>query len=83
LGSEYFNNQSIILTGDYNLIQNQSLDIYNYVGIDNPKAKDQVLDMIEINNLTDRFRELYLHNPLPSIKSFSFNCKIIGQWSDL
>jgi hypothetical protein len=66
--------------------------------INNPKAKDQVLDMIEINNLTDRFRELYpdlkrytwrkrtplnFHNPLPSIKSFSFNCKIIGQWSDL
>jgi exonuclease III len=26
---EYFNNQSIILTGDYNLAQNQRLDIYN------------------------------------------------------
>ena len=32
--------QSIILTGDYNLVQNQRLDTYNYVGIDNPKAKD-------------------------------------------
>ena len=52
---EYFNNQSIILTGDYNLVQNQRLDTYNYVGIKNPK----VLDMIEIYNLTDPFRELY------------------------
>ena len=25
---EYFNNQSIILTGDYNLVQNQIWDIY-------------------------------------------------------
>ena len=56
---EYVNNQSIILTGDYNLVQNQRLDTYNYVGINNPKAKDKVLDMIEIYNLTDPFRELY------------------------
>ena len=39
---EYFNNQSIILTGDYNLVQNQRLDTYNYVGINNPKEKDKV-----------------------------------------
>ena len=38
---EYFNNQSIILIGDYNLVQNQSLDTYNYVGINNPKVKDK------------------------------------------
>jgi exonuclease III len=56
---DYFNNQSIILTGDYNLAQNQWLDTYNYVGIINPKAKDKVLDMIEIYNLTDPLRELY------------------------
>ena len=64
---EYFNNQSIILTGDYNLVQNQRLDIYNYVGINNPKAKDQVLDMIEIYNLTDPFRELY-----PDLKRYTW-----------
>ena len=56
---EYSNNQSIIPTGDYNLVQNQRLDTYNCVGINNPKAKDKVLDMIEIYNLTDPFRELY------------------------
>jgi hypothetical protein len=27
--------------------------LYNYVGINNPKAKDKALDMIEIYNLTD------------------------------
>ena len=50
---EYFNNQPTILTGDYNLVQSQRLDTYNYVGINNPKAKDKVLDRIEIYNLTD------------------------------
>ena len=64
---EYVNNQSIILTGDYNLVQNQRLDTYNYVGINNPKAKDKVLDMIEIYNLTDPFRELY-----PDLKRYTW-----------
>jgi exonuclease III len=64
---EYFNNQSIILTGDYNLVQNLRLDIYNYVGINNPEAKDQVLDMIEIYILTDPFRELY-----PDLKRYTW-----------
>jgi hypothetical protein len=41
---EYSNNQSIILTGDYNLVQNQRLDTYNCVGINNSKAKDKVLE---------------------------------------
>jgi exonuclease III len=60
-------NQSIILTGDYNLVQNLRLDIYNYVGINNPEAKDQVLDMIEIYILTDPFRELY-----PDLKRYTW-----------
>jgi hypothetical protein len=59
--------QSIILTGDYNLVQNQRLDTYNYVGIDNPKAKDNALDMIAIYNLTDPFRELY-----PDLKIYTW-----------
>ena len=50
---EYFNNHSTILTGDYSLVQDQIWDIYTYVGINNPKAKDKVLDRIEIYNLTD------------------------------
>ena len=50
---EYFNNHSTILTGDYSLVQDQIWDIYNYVGINNPKAKDKALDRIEIYNLTD------------------------------
>jgi hypothetical protein len=62
-----YRDQSIILTGDYNLVQNQRLDAYNYVGIDNPKAKDKALDMIAIYNLTDPFRELY-----PDLKIYTW-----------
>ena len=64
---EYLNNQSIILIEDYNLVQNQRLDTYSYVGINNSKAKDKVLDIIEIYNFTDPFRELY-----PDLKRYTW-----------
>ena len=56
---EDFKNESIIITGDYNLVQNQTLDTYNYQNVNNPKAKDKVHDLIEYYNLNDPFREMY------------------------
>ena len=56
-----YRDQSIILTGDYNFVQNQSLDAYNYVGIDNPKAKDKALEMIAIYNLRIRLEYFILN----------------------
>ena len=56
---EEFDNHTVIVTGDYNLVQNQDLDTFNYLNINNPKAKEKVLDIKEIYNLTDPFRELY------------------------
>ena len=56
---EEYNNDTYILCGDFNLVQDQYLDKYNYVNINNPKAKDYVLTMKEDFNLVDPFRELH------------------------
>lgn len=52
-------NDSCIICGDFNLVQDQNLDTFNYVNINNPRAKDCVLSLKEELNLTDPFRELY------------------------
>jgi hypothetical protein len=56
---ENFDNQSCILCGDFNLIQNFNLDIQNYVSINNPRYRKKHLDIKEDYNLVDPFRELY------------------------
>ena len=56
---EEFDNEMIIVCGDFNLVQNQDLDTYNYININNPRAKESVLNLKEENNLIDPFRELY------------------------
>ena len=38
-------NENIIICGDFNLVQNQNLDTYNYVNINNPRAKNKVLEI--------------------------------------
>lgn len=47
------------MCGDFNLVQDQNLDTYNYVNINNPKAKDCILTIKDDFNLTDPFRDLY------------------------
>ena len=59
--------KTVLLTGDFNLVQNQSFDTHNYRNINNPKAKDKVLDLIEFHNLIDPFRELY-----PNLKRYTW-----------
>ena len=63
---ETLNNPSVVITGDYNLVQNQSLDTYNYQNINNPKAKEKVLDLKDLYNLSDPFREIN-----PDLKQFT------------
>ena len=48
-----------ILCGDFNLALNQDLDTHNYLHINNPKAKQVVLNFMRINELSDIFRELH------------------------
>jgi exonuclease III len=50
---------NIILCGDFNLTICQNLDTYNYNSVNNPKAKQCLIETIEICNLTDIFRHLH------------------------
>ena len=60
----------MIITGDFNLVQDQELDTYNYRNVNNPKAKEKVIEILEIYNLIDPFRELY-----PDYKRFTWRKK--------
>ena len=54
-----FDNSSYILCGDFNLVINPDLDYYNYVNINNEKARSKLLEIIEHKNLVDPFREIF------------------------
>ena len=56
---EEFDNQNVIICGDFNLVQNQELDTFNYINVNNPNAKDIVLNLKDEMNLVDPFRILY------------------------
>jgi exonuclease III len=75
---ENFDNQSCILCGAFNLIQNFNLDTQNYVNINNPKSREKLLDIKEEYNLVDPFRELY-----PVLKRFSWQKRNLFKQSRL
>ena len=52
-------NTDIIICGDYNCVLNPELDYYNYKGINNAKARETVLEIINDKYLIDPFRENY------------------------
>ena len=52
-------NGTCILCGDFNVIQDQNLDSFNYLHVNNPRAKECILSIKEEFNLVDTFRELY------------------------
>ena len=45
-----------IICGDFNLVQDQSLDTFNYLHVNNPRSKEAVLDMMEELSLYDPWR---------------------------
>lgn len=51
-----FNNPLCILCGDWNLVQDPIIDTYNYDNINNPKAREYVLQMMEELNMCDPWR---------------------------
>lgn len=53
----YLNTQHIIIGGDFNLVMNKDLDSMNYKHLNNPKARIEVLKLMETFNLVDIFRE--------------------------
>lgn len=47
----------MIICGDYNCVLNPELDYYNYKGINNAKARETILEIINEKYLIDPFRE--------------------------
>ena len=56
---EEIGHETIVICGDFNFVQNQDLDTYNYVNINNPRAKNKVLNLKDELNMVDPFREIY------------------------
>ncbi len=55
-----FDNPHTIICGDWNLIMDKDLDCYNYVNLNNPKAREKVLDLCNEMDLIDPWR---IQNP--------------------
>ena len=53
-----FDNEILIICGDWNFVQNPEIDYYNYLHINNPRARKVVLDTMEENSLVD-VRQLF------------------------
>ena len=62
-----FQNTNYIFCGDWNLVLHPDLDTYNYVNVNNPKARNVVLDLIDDFKLVDPWR---CYNP--NIKRFTW-----------
>ena len=50
-----FNNSNVVVVGDYNLVIDTNKDLH----INNPRARDKVLELIDTYDLVDIFRELH------------------------
>ena len=55
-GYKSFNNDNIIMCGDWNLVINPDLDTNNYLPINNPRARQEVLNLIEEEGFLDIYR---------------------------
>ena len=54
-----FENPSILIGGDWNVVQNFELDTFNYSGRNNQKAKMKLIELMEINDLQDVYRSMH------------------------
>ena len=64
------NADHVMICGDYNLVLNPSIDCQNYTSINNPQARQKVLQMINDLDLIDSFRCLN-----KNVKRFSWRKK--------
>lgn len=60
-------NSENIICGDFNCVLNPELDYYNYKAMNNPKARNQIVELINTKYLLDPFRENY-----PTQKKFTW-----------
>ena len=49
----------MIVVGDFNLVIDPAKDYYNYLHVNNPKAREAVLDQMNICNLADVYRDFH------------------------
>ena len=54
-----FDNEYYILCGDLNLALNPNIDTYNYLHVNNPNARDKILEIMEDLQLVDYYRILH------------------------
>ena len=54
-----FDNPFVIMCGDWNVVQDFSLDTHNYIHMNNPKAKRRIQEMKNNLNVIDPWREIY------------------------
>ena len=54
-----FDNSRVLIVGDYNLVINPQMDYHNYLHVNNPRARNKVLELMETCQLTDVYRELH------------------------
>ena len=52
-----FNTSNILIVGDWNLILNPEIDCKNYKNLNNPRERQQVLNLMNSLNLYDAWRE--------------------------
>ena len=51
-----FENDQVILCGDWNFVLDPDLDYNNYLHVNNPRARKIILDFIEKENFVDAWR---------------------------
>lgn len=54
-----FENEEVIMCGDWNLVLDPHIDSENYLHINNPKARSIVLNLIKENNFKDSWRIMH------------------------
>ena len=68
--AERIGNASLIICGDFNTVQNEKLDYFNYKNINNKKSHEKILQIKENYCLVDPFREAY-----PSLRRYTWRKK--------
>lgn len=53
---DIYSAQHVILSGDFHLVLNKNLDTMNYVHMNNPKSRQEVLNLMDNFNLKDIYR---------------------------
>ena len=62
-----FENENFVICGDFNLVQNPTLDTFNYKNINHPKARKRLMQIMLDLNIIDYYRVIF-----PKKRSFTW-----------